>query len=117
MSRFTAHVAAGLARARAYAGEPAVYDDGTTAESVTAIRGQLQDDQDELLAALNVERRVVDWLIAAADLNGVPKAGDTITAAGVVYEVVHLTGQPPWRWSDPGRTQYRIHTQETDDAE
>lgn len=28
------------------------------------------------------------------------------------YELLELSGQPSWRWSDPYHTRYRVHTKE-----
>ena len=57
-----------------------------------------------------------DYLIFASDMAslGVPAEGDRITEVidGLtsVFEVVPpATGEPAWRWSDPGHTTYRIH--------
>lgn len=57
-----------------------------------------------------------DYLIVAADLvlNGSatePKAGDTILDGGDTFEVMSPGGQmPAWRFTDAGRTQFRVHT-------
>jgi hypothetical protein len=57
-----------------------------------------------------------DYLIAAADLAdlGPPQRGDRIIedldAARHTAEVLAPGGEPPWRWSDPLRRVYRIHT-------
>lgn len=39
-----------------------------------------------------------------------PKRGDRITENGFIYEVMAPGGEPAWRWSDPDRLAYRIHT-------
>jgi hypothetical protein len=57
-----------------------------------------------------------DYLIAAEDLAdlGPPQRGDRITedtdTARHTAEVLAPGGEPPWRWSDPNRLTYRIHT-------
>lgn len=28
------------------------------------------------------------------------------------FEIIAPLGEPPWRWSDPGRTMFRVHTKE-----
>jgi hypothetical protein len=70
-------------------------------------------------ALLRVESR--DYLIAAAELviDGtpiVPKRGDRIreTQGGrvFIYEVTAPGDEPEWRWSDPYRQTYRIHSQQ-----
>jgi hypothetical protein len=62
-----------------------------------------------------------DYLVVAADLvfGGEvvePRRGDriveVIAGVDVTFEVVDPFGEPAWRWSDPGRTVYRIHTKE-----
>jgi hypothetical protein len=60
-----------------------------------------------------------DYLIRAADLVlGVnlaqPQRGDQIRevvgAQTFVYEVLAPGEEPPWRWADPHRQMFRIHT-------
>lgn len=42
-----------------------------------------------------------------------PKAGDVIEVAGQgVYEVLGSDNEPPFRYSDPARTQVRVHTKQ-----
>jgi hypothetical protein len=64
-----------------------------------------------------------DFLIAADDLvlGGAatePKRGDRIreTIGGItfVHEVMGVGGEPEWRYSDPFRGTYRIHTKQID---
>jgi hypothetical protein len=57
-----------------------------------------------------------DYLIAVSDLPGLgaPQRGDRILEErdGLQHtaEVLAPGREPPWRWSDPNRTCYRIHT-------
>jgi len=55
-----------------------------------------------------------DYLVLAADLPFLPKAGDRIreTDGGkvFVYEVMAPGNEPAWRYSDPYRKTLRIHT-------
>jgi hypothetical protein len=57
-----------------------------------------------------------DYLIAASDLGtlGPPQRGDRISeerdGQRHTAEVLAPGREPPWRWSDPNRTCYRIHT-------
>jgi hypothetical protein len=60
-----------------------------------------------------------DYLVRAADLAAAGFAGDpgdgdrlaeTINGAAVVFQVAPRDDGPAWRWSDPERTTYRIHT-------
>jgi len=59
-----------------------------------------------------------DYLIAVADLTfGEPRTGDRITetVGGVDYTFEVMTpdtGEPSWRFSDQGRTVYRLHTKQ-----
>jgi hypothetical protein len=59
-----------------------------------------------------------DYLIAAADLvlDGTavePRENDrvaeTVNGTAMVFDVLPPPGEPSWRWSDPGRTIYRVH--------
>ena len=57
-----------------------------------------------------------DYLVPAAELGGEPARGDRFTEAisgvDVTFEVMTPdVGEPEWRYSDAGRTVYRIHTQ------
>ena len=63
-------------------------------------------------SGLTVQSHVWDFLITAADLNFEPEAGDVIAANGRKYEVMDLGSEGCWRWSDPYRVTYRIHTKD-----
>jgi hypothetical protein len=68
---------------------------------------------------LRVGAQVTDFLILADDLSPTfdePEAGDQIVADGRLYEVMPLSGQGHWRWSDPYRTTMRIHTKDMGQA-
>ncbi len=65
--------------------------------------------------------RTRDYLIPAASLNfgsGAvePAEGDTITEVDPLsghtytFAVLPMGAEPAWRWSDPQRSTYRIHT-------
>lgn len=60
-----------------------------------------------------------DFLIAATDLAGLtgftqPQRGDRVIEDDATtrqhYEVIAPGHEPVWRWSDPNRACYRIHT-------
>lgn len=53
-----------------------------------------------------------DFLILADELGLEPRAGDVIVAEGRRYEVMDLDEEGCWRWSDPYRQTYRIHTKD-----
>jgi len=85
---------------------------------VSATFGRTQYEvEDEY--GLRVGAQVTDFLILADELSSVfdePQAGDVIVADGRLYEVMALSGQGHWRWSDPYRTTMRIHTKDTGQA-
>ena len=64
-------------------------------------------------SGLTVRSHVWDFLILADALGWEPEPGDVIAADGRKYEVMNLSGEGAWRWSDPYRTTFRIHTKET----
>ena len=59
-----------------------------------------------------IRTHVIDFLILADALGWEPEAGDQIVADGRLHEVMPLSGQGHWRWSDPYRTTLRIHTKD-----
>ena len=59
-----------------------------------------------------IRTHVVDFLILADELPLEPEAGDVVVADGQRYEVMDLGGDGCWRWSDPYRQTYRIHTKD-----
>jgi len=64
---------------------------------------------------LTITTHVWDFLILAEELVGPePEPGDVIAADGRLYEVMALGDDiRGWRWSDPFRQTYRIHTKDT----
>jgi len=63
-------------------------------------------------SGLTINAHVWDFLILAAALGFDPEPGDLIAANGRRYEVMNLGGEGCWRWSDPYRQTYRIHTKD-----
>lgn len=64
-------------------------------------------------SGLTIGSHVWDFLILADDLGFEPETGDTIVANDRRYEVMALGEDTRgWRWSDPYRTTYRIHTRD-----
>ena len=59
-----------------------------------------------------IRTHVIDFLILADELGHEPQASDVIVADGRKYEVMDLAGEGAWRWSDPYRTTFRIHTKD-----
>lgn len=91
---------------------------GVGSVTLTAWVGRTQDAAEG--ENIRIEFGDRDYLIEAADLvlGGVavePKDADriteTINGTSVTFEVMPLnTGSAGWRWSDDGRTAYRLHT-------
>ena len=67
-------------------------------------------------SGLTIGSFIWDFLVLAADLGFEPKIGDVIVADGRKYEVLNIGGERCWRWSDPYRQTYRIHTKDIGDA-
>jgi len=63
-------------------------------------------------SGLSINAHVWDFLILADALGFDPEPGDVIVANGRRYEVMNLGGEGCWRWSDPYRQTYRIHTKD-----
>mgnify|MGYP006275232775 CR=1 FL=1 len=59
-----------------------------------------------------LDAHAMDFLILADDLGFEPQAGDVIVFGGRKYEVMNLAPDGVWRWSDPYRTTFRIHTKD-----
>lgn len=60
-----------------------------------------------------------DFLMRVEDLilGGVlvePAIGDKIAVGGVTYDVMPMLGYPHFRYSDPNRATFRIHTKEVE---
>lgn len=63
-------------------------------------------------SGLTITASVWDFLIRADPLGFEPAPGDVIAADGRRYEVMNLSAEGCWRWSDPYRQTYRIHTKD-----
>lgn len=71
------------------------------------------EQPDEYGALHRIEAR--DYIINVADLiledeQVLPRSGDRITDATVVYEVMAFGDEPPWRYCDAHQKSIRIHT-------
>jgi len=65
-------------------------------------------------SGLTIGSHVWDFLILASELAREPQPGDVIVADGRKFEVLPLgTDFRGWRWSDPFRGTYRIHTKDS----
>ena len=90
--------------------EPVVYHrPGRAPEAVNAIVGRTVFKQTSENGAF-VRTQTRDFLIGRNNLDREPAAGDTIAYDGRTFEVMAPGGEPVWRWSDPYRQVYRIHT-------
>lgn len=91
---------------------------GGAAVALTAVPGERRDEAEPTQAPGRLERAERDYLIALADwtaagLTGTPATGDrvveTINGVGVTFEAAPTGVEPSWRYSDPGRTAFRVH--------
>jgi hypothetical protein len=92
------------------------YARGSDSFTISATPGktqyQVNDD-----TGMSVAADVMDFIVSAADLQigGIsilPQAADTITIGQGTYEVMYLTGDGFWRYSDPYGNAIRIHTKQ-----
>lgn len=97
------------------------YRTGEYTWDVYGVRGSTVSDFEDV-GGLTSTVQTVDWLVKSSELeiDGFfhwPAVGDTIEAAGKVYQVQPLeSGQEPWRWVDSGRILVRIHTKDYEDV-
>jgi len=87
--------------------------------SVLAVLGRAEATGEDSVAPVRVDAEGIDFLITATDLvfgkdEVEPRADDRVYlmrgGKTLVYEVMpRVSGDPPWRWSDPQRTIRRVH--------
>jgi hypothetical protein len=95
----------------AHCSSPVEYRRAPDAYTVSATYGKTDYDvADE--SGLTIGSHVWDFLIQANELGLEPEPGDVIVTNGRKYEVMNLGGEGCWRWSDPYRQTYRIHTKD-----
>ena len=114
MSILSDILAAGLAATRAVAGDQVTYHAGATAVVVDqVVEGKTEYESIDQTGA-TVTAIATDFLIAVADLPGIdePAPGHWIEKNGRRFELAYLGREPCYRFSDPGRSTYRIHTKE-----
>src|SRR5262245_47594481 len=101
------------------AGAVTIKAGATEATGIQAVKGRTLLQVDDGAGSIRMVWTDRDYLIEAADLvvAGVasePQRGwQILDPAGgkiEVFEVLAPAGEPVWRWSDPYRTVYRIHT-------
>ena len=106
---------------KSHASSNVVYVRGSNQVSVLATIGRTLMKLDDGYGGVRMQWSDRDFLINPADLVLAgslitPERGDTIleTVGTKVYsyEVNAPGGEPAWRWSDPHRSLYRIHTKE-----
>jgi hypothetical protein len=97
------------------------YRRGAEEIAVRATVGRTLLKLDDGLGGVRMEWTDRDYLIRPEDLAlggspAPPQRGDQIRevvgAETLVYEVLAPGGEPPWRWADPHRQMYRIHTKQ-----
>jgi hypothetical protein len=98
-----------------------VYRRGIEEVAVRATIGRTLLKLDDGLGGVRMEWTDRDYLIRAEDLalggnTAQPQRGDHIReivgSQTLVYEVLAPGNEPPWRWADPHRQMYRIHTKQ-----
>jgi len=95
----------------AHCSSPVEYRRPPDAVTVSATYGKTDVElADE--SGLTINAHVWDFLILGDELGFDPEPGDVIVADGRRYEVMNLGGEGCWRWSDPYRQTYRIHTKD-----
>lgn len=112
------------AQVKAAAGVTVAVTRGGTSATLTAVIGRTVYAVNRPDGA-RIEFGERDFLVTAADLVAAnpdwtePAVGDRFLVAGetVTYECrPPATGEPAWRWSDPLKTTFRIHTVEVAQA-
>lgn len=114
MSQFRTAIESALDTARSVAGETVTYvQSGGASIEITALPGSFRFRVDDGFGSF-VSIRTQDFIVKASDLVGLgePGRGDKIVYSGRSYEVGAPGGEPPFRFSDPAGTHYRIHCNE-----
>ncbi len=88
------------------------YVSGQAQREVAATIGQTVFEVEGEMGVL-VRHESRDYIISVDDLDSEPAEGDKIIEAGRIYEMMAPGGNPAWRYSDPFRKAYRIHTKYT----
>ena len=106
---------------KAHASRTVVYLRGANQTSVTAIIGRTLMKLEDGYGGVHMQWTDRDFLVPPEDLvlagsQILPERGDTIRETDngkvYIYEVNAPGSEPPWRWSDPHRRLFRIHTKQ-----
>jgi hypothetical protein len=102
-----------------------VYARGPDTVTLRAATGKQLLRLDDGGGGVRVEWTDADFLFRGADLvlageTITPERGDLVYVVQpygdtLIYEVASYGGEPPWRWSDAGRTIARVHTKIVED--
>lgn len=98
----------------AHLSSPVIYVRGSHEAEFMATYGRTDFETDDE-TGLRVQGHVTDFLICAGFFTpvfGHPEPGDQIRAGSRVYEVMDISAQGCWRWSDPYRVTLRIHSRD-----
>ena len=101
--------------ARRLAGVSLTYTRGANSVVVTAIPGRSTQTVEVGDTINEVQTR--DYLILASELilsgaETTPQRGDTITVGLSVLDLLSVSGEPVWRYSDQTRQVIRIHAKD-----
>jgi hypothetical protein len=106
---------------KVHASSEVTYQRGVNQVQVQAVIGRTLLKLEDGYGGVHMEWTDRDFLIAPtelilAGLPILPERGDIIreTENGTtyLYEVMAPGNEPPWRWSDPHRQLFRIHTKQ-----
>jgi hypothetical protein len=104
-----------------HASSEVTYQRGANQVQLQAIVGRTLLKLEDGYGGVHMEWTDRDFLIATSDLilagsPILPERGDIIREAEngttYLYEVMAPGNEPPWRWSDPHRQLFRIHTKQ-----
>ncbi len=106
---------------KSYASRVIVYQRGTNQITLSAVIGRTLLKLEDGYGGVRMEWTDRDFLIAPKDLviagaQVTPERGDMIRESEgnevFIHEVMVPGSEPPWRWSDPHRQLFRVHTKQ-----
>lgn len=104
-----------------HAATEVTYRRGGEEVTVRAVIGRTLLKLDDGMGGVRMEWTDRDYLIRATDLvlggsPASPQRGDQIRevvgGSTLVFEVLAPEGEPPWRYADPHRQMFRLHTKQ-----